>query len=115
MITFVGIIGKRDKPLYLRTYETEAHAEARLIELAYASCDVFQERLNAGFRTTDVYFGRLIAYQDVVLYGAMSNTRIKFIVAIQETTPVINENKMRTVLGSIHAEYTKAGQSSLKI
>lgn len=112
MISFVGIIGKQQKPLYLKTFSDEAnHDEARLIELAYSASDVFQERIQAGHRIPDLYFGLLTALPDVVLYGYMSNTRIKFILAIQETDLIISESMVKSMLTRIHREYTKAGRT----
>lgn len=113
MISFVGIIGKQDKPLFLKTfaYDDVSQSEARLIELAYSVCDVFQERLSSGTRINGIYFGLLRSLPDVNLYGSMSNTKIKFVIAIQETEMIISESMVKSVLGRIHNEYTKAGKN----
>ncbi|CCG84475.1 protein of unknown function [Taphrina deformans PYCC 5710] len=108
MITLVGVIGRQDKPLYLKTYENERYSDARLIELAFAACDIFHERIETKARLNDSYFGRLIALEGILLFGSMSNTQIRFVIALQEKTVVINEGKVRHVLSRIQAEYTRA-------
>lgn len=112
MIAFVGIIGKQDKPLYLKTFTEDqaTHTEARLIELAYSACDKFDERLAAGSNIKDIYFGLLTDLPDVALYGSMSNTKIKFILAIKISEAIISESMVKNVLTRIHQEYTRAGK-----
>lgn len=109
MITFVGIIGKQDRPLYLKSHGTSNFPEIRLVEWAYSACDIFQERLNTGVNANDFYFGMLTAFDGVVYYGSMSKTGIKFILALQEQTMLISDAMVRSTLQKIHAEYTKAG------
>lgn len=109
MITLVGIIGRHDKPLYLKTFENEQYSDARLIELAFAACDIFHERIEAKASANESYFGRLIALDGILLFGAMSNTQIRFVIALQEDSIVINESKVRLVLARIQREYTRAG------
>lgn len=88
MITFVGIVGKRDKPLYLKTFDGSSYTEAELIENAFTSLDVFDDRLRrppafAGAQTaaplqrTDFQFGMLASLTSAALYGFMTNTQIK--------------------------------------
>ena len=80
MITFVGIVGKRDKPLYLKTYDGSSYTESQLIENAFTSLDVFDERLRRGQRT-DFQFGMLASLTSAALYGFMTNTQIKIMYA----------------------------------
>lgn len=109
MITFVGIIGKQDKPLYLKSYGTSDFSEVRLTELAYSSCDVLQERFNLDMQSNDFYSGLLTAFDGVVYYGAMSNTGLKFILALEDESMLISDAMVKSTLQKIHAEYTKAG------
>ncbi|BFZ56023.1 hypothetical protein PYCC9005_003065 [Savitreella phatthalungensis] len=149
MITFVGIIGKRDKPLYLKTFEEDSsYTEAQLVENAFLALDIFEERVRrstgAGGNTStpsalsttthrqDFYFGVLSVLTNAVLYGFMSNTQIKFIIAVEEklstqqeygqnpqgqqllpgvTTGATSEAMVRGTLARIHAEYTKAAMN----
>ena len=111
MITFVGIIGKQDKPLYLKTFDhsDNTYSEARLIELAYAASDCFEERLRHGSHMGSMFFGILSVLPDLVLYGSMSNTQAKFIIAIQATENMISESMVKSMLYRVHKEYIKAG------
>jgi hypothetical protein len=111
MITFVGIIGKHDKPLYLKAFPGSLYDDAQLIEWTYAACDVFYERLasaGAGVRTHESYFGMIAAYPRVALYGLLTNTQIKIIMAIQETELLISESMVKSVLTRIHNAYVRA-------
>ncbi|ORY78528.1 Sedlin [Protomyces lactucae-debilis] len=111
MITFVGIIGKHDKPLYLKAFTGSLYDDAQLIEWTYAACDVFYERLqnaSTAAKPQESYFGLLTAYPRVSLYGLLTNTHIKIVLAIQETELLISESMVKSVLTRIHAAYIRA-------
>lgn len=109
MITFVGIIGKNNKPLYLKPFGSSKHSEARLIELTYSSCDIFRERIELEGKC-ETYFGRLSSYEDLDLYGLQSNTKIKFIVVLEDIQFNLPETVVKSLLTTIHSEYINAGK-----
>lgn len=108
MITLVGIISKNDEVLYLKTYKESAQEEAYLIGLAYSACDIFRERRDQ--EIIGSYYGSLIVLPEVVLFGAMSSTQIKFIVAIEKLEIVINHTKIHSVLDQLQMQYVNAGK-----
>lgn len=109
MITFVGIIGKNNKPLYLKAFGLSRYSEARLIEMAFLSCDIFQEKLDFGDKV-DTYFGLLSAFDGIDIYGSQTNTKIKFIITLEQTRDMVPEAPIKSLLNKIQSEYVKAGK-----
>lgn len=79
-----------------------------MTEFMYLCCDIFRER-EQQHANLDNYFGFLTALNRVVFYGSMSNTRIKFVIALQAESKQIPESKAKSALQGIHSHYTKFG------
>ena len=104
-IACVGIVGKKNEPLALRVYrdgvaldaldtKIESEQDSHLLRfhyLVYCSLDVVDERHKppgaTGMPTTSkisMYLGFLCPVEEFHLYGYVTNTHIKIIVAVEE-------------------------------
>ncbi|KAG9289799.1 hypothetical protein G9A89_015379 [Geosiphon pyriformis] len=100
----IAVIGKQNNPIYVRNFST-IHSDLKYHYIAHTSCDVIEERVNAGPKTTDAYLGLLYAMEDLAVYGYLTNTRVKFIVVLAVPDAIIKDLDMKIIFYKIHTVY----------
>lgn len=112
MISCIAVIGRQASPLYLKTFEGSIYSDTQLTEMLYLCCDIFQERM---LQKTylDNYFGFLTALNGIVFYGSISNTRVKFVIALQAEPRQPRDSRLRSTLQKVQLEYSKVGRCYL--
>jgi len=55
--------------------------------------------------TRELYLGALTAREEYKVYGYMTNTKIKFVIVIEETSIPLRENDIRTMFRKLHSAF----------
>ncbi|CAG8692776.1 13112_t:CDS:2, partial [Ambispora leptoticha] len=85
-----------NNPLYIRNFST-THPDLKYHYIAHTSCDVIEERVTSGPKTTDAYLGLLYAMEDLAVYGYLTNTRVKFVIVLAVPDTIIKDSDMKSV------------------
>jgi len=121
MAVCIAVIGKDNGPLLIRT-RPNAGPELEYHYIVSSALDIVEERVQsssakvllpssavpAGAEATrELYLGTLTAQEDYKVYGYMTNTRIKFIIVIEEySVPVpVRENDIRMMFRKLHGAF----------
>ncbi|KAJ9650728.1 hypothetical protein H2198_009977 [Neophaeococcomyces mojaviensis] len=113
-IACIGIIGQHDNPLHISLFPPHEDEELDMSFLLNSSLDIFDIRLRN--KTVDQDLGLLHAVDErLATYGWLTNTGIKFIIAIDmmgrpptETTPNPQARNLPPVLGLRDSELKPA-------
>eukprot|EP00300_Choanocystis_sp_HF-7_P030694 c39592_g1_i1.p1 GENE.c39592_g1_i1~~c39592_g1_i1.p1 ORF type:complete len:159 (+),score=30.55 c39592_g1_i1:47-478(+) len=90
MLRCVAVIGKENQPLFIHTVRPPPEsADSLMYEfLVYAALDTIEDKIAISKKPgptsdpTDTYLGFLYPTEDMKLYGSVTNTGLKFIVAV---------------------------------
>ncbi|ODQ55331.1 Sedlin [Saitoella complicata NRRL Y-17804] len=90
-IASVAVIGKRNQPIYLRTFPAGSHhPDLKYHYLSHTALDIFTERLSPPTSSShsssgvqlDAYLGLLYSIEDLSVYGYTTNTGVKFVLTV---------------------------------
>ncbi|KAI9293894.1 Sedlin [Neoconidiobolus thromboides FSU 785] len=101
----IAIIGKQNNPLYIKNFIPEYYDDIKFHYLAHTSCDLFNDKALANNKGQGQYFGLLHIVEEFVVYGYITNSKIKFIAVLELTDDVIKDVEMKMLFKQIHAAY----------
>ncbi|XP_034651752.1 trafficking protein particle complex subunit 2-like protein [Drosophila subobscura] len=105
----VAVIGKDNAPMYLTTSDMEQ--ELDLQYHVHAALDVVEEKCLIGKgapESKELYLGLLYSTENHIIYGFVTNSRVKFIVVIDSSNVALRENDVRAIFRNLHILYTDA-------
>jgi len=119
MAVCVAVIGKDNGPLLVRCRAGEAsESELQYHYIVSSALDVVEERVQssksllpapavptATEATRELYLGALTAQEDYKVYGYMTNTRVKFIIVVEESSIPMRENDIRMMFRKLHGAF----------
>jgi trafficking protein particle complex subunit 2 len=122
LIRCVAVIGKKNDPLYLKTFSKRSGENEDLFRgeeihyhfLAHTSLDCIEEKVakrgsssaDPSREETAAYLGLLYYLEDLRLYGYMTATSVKFIVII-ETSVEPKDTEIQSIMQQIHEAYVR--------
>ncbi|KAK9832604.1 hypothetical protein WJX81_002897 [Elliptochloris bilobata] len=111
MIVCAAVIGQANNPLYLETFQQGSSDDAlRFHYIVHCSLDAVEEKLALPRKSpgepSDAYLGLLYPTEDYKVFGYVTNTRVKFILVVDE--PVPKDEEMRMIFKRFHAAYVDA-------
>lgn len=112
MIVCAAVLGQTNNPLYLEPFQDKGKQEDALKfhYIVHCALDAVEEKVAAPRKTVgevfDSYLGMLYPTEDYKVYGYISNTRIKFILVVDEMLQ--KEDEMRMVFKRFHTAYVDA-------
>ncbi|KAG7670310.1 hypothetical protein Ndes2526B_g00052 [Nannochloris sp. 'desiccata'] len=114
MITSIAVVSPSNAPLYISIFNVPDDESLRLQALMHSSLDVLEERVAHGCRQgpnapPDFFLGLLSISNGFKVYGAISNTKRRFLVAT--TDGVVREEDVKMVLAKIHTLYCDAASN----
>jgi len=113
MAVCVAVIGKENNPLYISCAKQEQ--ELSLHFTVHTSLDVADEKLNtvAGAKTSsaatdnrELYLGSLYVSEHQKVYGYATNTKIKFVIVVDNSNTTLRDNEIRQMFRKLHTAYT---------
>jgi len=117
MAVCVAVIGKDNSPLYFRS--SKGTTELQYHFIVSSALDIVEERVqlsatkqipvsgssNVGEITRELYLGALTAQEDYKVFGYMTNTRVKLIIVVEESSIPVRENDIRMMFRKLHVAF----------
>ncbi|CAG7822896.1 unnamed protein product [Allacma fusca] len=120
MAVCVAVIGKDNGPMYFRTRQSGVE-ELQYHFIVSSALDIIEERVQSSGKsgilpggvsnpgaleiTRELYLGALTAQEEYKVYGYMTNTKIKFVIVIEESSTPLRENDIRTMFRKLHGAF----------
>ncbi|EFA80661.1 trafficking protein particle complex subunit 2-like protein [Heterostelium album PN500] len=88
-IVCVAVVGKANDPLYFQDFSggTEEN-RLKLHYIVHCSLDIIEDKPGVKKVSNDMYLGLLYPTEDYKVYGFLTNTKIKFIIVVLDTTDI---------------------------
>eukprot|EP00897_Mesotaenium_endlicherianum_P007533 jgi/Mesen1/6808/ME000035S06192 len=116
MIVCVGVVGQASNPLYLQSF-TDADDALKFHYIVHCALDVIDEKVSAPKKSSsapsETFLGLLYPTEDYKVYGYLSNTRIKFILVVDEQEP--READVRNFFKRFHSAYVDAASNPFHV
>ncbi|CUA77403.1 hypothetical protein RSOLAG22IIIB_02415 [Rhizoctonia solani] len=91
-------------PVLVRTYTASKDAELKYHYVAHTSLDVVDERV-AAIKSGDCYLGLLHTMEDLAVYGYITPTRVKIILALALADYVVRDADVVNIFRILHTAY----------
>eukprot|EP01023_Acetabularia_acetabulum_P010992 TRINITY_DN1501_c0_g1_i3.p1 TRINITY_DN1501_c0_g1~~TRINITY_DN1501_c0_g1_i3.p1 ORF type:complete len:142 (-),score=15.38 TRINITY_DN1501_c0_g1_i3:420-845(-) len=107
MIVCIGVVGGKNNPLYLRSFEEENSDELKHHYIIHCALDSVDDRasIKSALASKDgsgSYLGLLYPMENLRVYGFISKTKVKYFVV--ENDPFVKDD-LQAVFNKIHAAY----------
>ncbi|XP_065181497.1 trafficking protein particle complex subunit 2-like protein [Sycon ciliatum] len=103
----VAVISKENQPLFLRTAKDDP--ELQFHYYVHTSLDVIDEKVGAppgrANEQREMYLGILYPTEDYKIYGYVTNTKVKFIVIVDNTNSMNKDSEIKQVFRTLHTAY----------
>lgn len=94
-VVCVAVIGKSNNPLYIKCYDGSDTLKFHYI--VHSALDVIEDKSSKkGQGVPDLYLGMLYPTEDYKVYGYSTNSKVKFIIVVQEDNDT-NDQSIRNV------------------
>ncbi|KXN74488.1 Sedlin [Conidiobolus coronatus NRRL 28638] len=104
----IGIIGKQNEPLFIHSFNTDIN-ELKFHYLIHTSIDLIEEKItnstNNRIKENEQYLGLLHIVEDFVIYGYVTNTKIKLILIASLNDQIIRDIEVKKIFKNILASY----------
>lgn len=108
MIVCVAVVGQKNNPLFIEVFSKQEALPFHYI--VHCALDAVEEKVTAPRKgpsdLIDAYLGLLYPTEDYKVYGYISNTRIKFLLVLNEQAS--REDEIRLIFQRFHAAYVDA-------
>jgi hypothetical protein len=106
MIAAIAIVGKSNSPLFIKTFVPDTGLKFHYI--VHSSLDVIEERVGKKLLvTSDKYLGLLYPTEEFKVYGCVTMTRVKFILALDDNANP-KDADLKLFFTKFHALYVDA-------
>ncbi|WFD07435.1 hypothetical protein MVES1_002799 [Malassezia vespertilionis] len=99
----IAILGQNNAPLYLGVDPAVDGENTKWFFLAHGALDMVEEHSK---QHTDQYLGLLMSIEDNAIYGYLTNTRIKFLLMLQQSEEPGPDADILPVFRAIYTAYT---------
>ncbi|RMZ97240.1 trafficking particle complex subunit 2 [Brachionus plicatilis] len=109
MASCIAVVAKENYPLYIKTASgSQAILSNQNLKYWYilnSSLDVVEEKLR---RTDnkDLYLGLLYLIEDFIIYGYVTNTKVKFFIVIESSSRQFHDTEIKIMFKKLHTSYT---------
>ncbi|EGG14896.1 trafficking protein particle complex subunit 2-like protein [Cavenderia fasciculata] len=111
-IVCVAVVGKVNDPLFIHDYSGGSEENRlKLNYIVHCSLDIIEEKPGAKKVGNDMYLGLLYPTEDYKVYGYLTNTKIKFIIVVMDSTD-IKDNDIRQFFKKLHVLYVQTTSST---
>ncbi|EAL61148.1 hypothetical protein ACTFIW_007027 [Dictyostelium discoideum] len=90
-IVCVAIVGKGNNPLFIQDFSSSITDEnkLKLHYIVHCSLDIIEDKPGSNKKLpSDMYLGLLYPTEDYKVYGYLTNTKIKFIIVVLDTSDI---------------------------
>eukprot|EP00244_Chara_vulgaris_P014369 TRINITY_DN8964_c0_g1_i1.p1 TRINITY_DN8964_c0_g1~~TRINITY_DN8964_c0_g1_i1.p1 ORF type:complete len:144 (-),score=24.09 TRINITY_DN8964_c0_g1_i1:128-559(-) len=116
MIICAGIVGPANNPLYLQHF-TDGDDELKFHYIVHSALDVIEEKVSVPKRGSsglnETFLGLLYPTEDYKVYGYMSNTKVKFILVVDDAD--VRDSDIRNFFQRFHVAYVDAASNPFHV
>uniref|UniRef100_T1HFW4 Trafficking protein particle complex subunit 2-like protein n=3 Tax=Rhodnius TaxID=13248 RepID=T1HFW4_RHOPR len=107
MAVCIALIGKDNAPKFVSCSDPEAELEFHF--KVHSALDIIEEKLTTVAKATndirDSYLGLLYATEEHKIFGYVTNTKIKIIIAVDANQNILRDNDIRAMFRKLHGAY----------
>ncbi|KAG8930040.1 hypothetical protein FRC03_008316 [Tulasnella sp. 419] len=100
----VAFISSNNHPILVRTF-TGLQDDLKYHYVAHTSLDVIEERVAATTKLGECFLGHLFSMEDLAVYGWISPTKLKIVIALALTDAVYRDQDIVTIFKALHVAY----------
>lgn len=106
----VAFVSSQNHPILIRTFgqERENNRDIKYHYIAHTSLDVFDERVTANPKTMESYLGLLYTMDDVAVYGYITASKMKIILALSLSDTLVKDAEVVNLMKAFHTAYRSA-------
>jgi len=101
----VAFVSSQNYPILIRSFSQD---ELKYHYIAHTSLDVIEERSTASPKSTECYLGLLYTMEDVAVYGYMTPSKTKIILAFALSDSVVRDTEVITIMKAFHTAYRQS-------
>jgi len=101
-VNAIALVSALNHPIIVRSFSLSDHLKYNYV--AHTSLDVIEE-LALGPKFMDCYLGHLYSLEDVAVYGYVTPTRIKIILALELADAVVRDADVVAIFKAVHSAY----------
>ncbi|GAM21539.1 hypothetical protein SAMD00019534_047140 [Acytostelium subglobosum LB1] len=106
-IVFVAIVGKDNDPLFIHDYSGGSEDnKLKLHYIVHCALDIIEDKPGTKRISNEMYLGLLYPTDEYKVYGYLTNTKIKFIIVVFDTTDN-KDSDIKTFFKRLHLRYVK--------
>eukprot|EP01095_Lingulamoeba_sp_RSL-Kostka_P011788 TRINITY_DN4579_c5_g1_i1.p1 TRINITY_DN4579_c5_g1~~TRINITY_DN4579_c5_g1_i1.p1 ORF type:complete len:135 (+),score=10.79 TRINITY_DN4579_c5_g1_i1:52-456(+) len=102
MIVCVAIIDKNNNPLFIKSFNSQTNI-LQFHYIVHSSLDIFENKEREG--QINSYLGMLYPTEDYKVYGYVTNTKIKFVIVIDDVE--VKDPEIRIFFEKLHILYVR--------
>jgi len=102
-VNAIALISQANHPIIVRPFTDEDPLKYHYV--AHTSLDVVEERLAMGPKFMDCYLGLLFIMDEVAVYGYVTPTRVKIILALELADAVVRDADVIAIFKATHSAY----------
>ncbi|KAJ8086578.1 hypothetical protein AAF712_002012 [Marasmius tenuissimus] len=104
----VAFISPQNEPILIRTFGKQDESAIKYHYIAHTSLDVIEERVNANAKLAECYLGLLYAMEDVAVYGYITPSKVKIVIALALSDSVVRDVEVNMIFKALHMTYYAA-------
>uniref|UniRef100_A0A1B6CAV6 Trafficking protein particle complex subunit n=1 Tax=Clastoptera arizonana TaxID=38151 RepID=A0A1B6CAV6_9HEMI len=108
MAVCIAVVGKENAPKYVACINEDL--ELQFHYKIHTALDIVEEKLSSASKTSgdlrELLLGLLYSTEELKIFGYVTNTRVKFIIAVDSTNTLLRDNEVRSMFRKLHSAYT---------
>ncbi|KAF9259488.1 Sedlin [Marasmius fiardii PR-910] len=104
----VAFISPQNEPILIRTFSKQDESAIKYHYIAHTSLDVIDERVAANSKLSECYLGLLYAMEDVAVYGYITPSKVKIVIALALSDSVVRDVEVNMIFKALHMAYYAA-------
>ncbi|KIJ56866.1 hypothetical protein M422DRAFT_198129 [Sphaerobolus stellatus SS14] len=98
----------QNHPILVRNFTQNSQDDLKYHYVAHTSLDVIDERLAAATKQHECYLGLLYSMEDLAVYGYVTPTKVKIVVALALSDIVVRDADVVLIFKALHSAYRHA-------
>ncbi|KAF8529193.1 trafficking protein particle complex 2 [Hysterangium stoloniferum] len=105
-----AFISPQNHPILVRNFTSSKQDDLKYNYVAHTSLDVIEERrmLTPNAKHNECYLGLLYSMEDLAVYGYVTPTRLKIVIALASSDAVVRDADVVLVFKALHSAYRRS-------
>ncbi|PVV02638.1 hypothetical protein BB560_002902 [Smittium megazygosporum] len=103
-INCIAILDKDDSPIFIKAYGEDSDDELKYQSLVFTCIDLIEEKISQRSEKS-MFLGLLQSIGALLIYGYVTNTNVKILLFIVNSSVKVNSKQVIEIFNKIHLEY----------